>query len=53
MDSGAGVYYQEFAHYIPIGAEGTAFEEKVKAIEIAPLILHSKDAKLKLSSNLN
>ena len=29
-----GVYYQEFVHYIPIGAEKTAFEREVKAIEV-------------------
>ena len=27
--AGAGVYCQEFAHYIPIGAERTAFEGEV------------------------
>ena len=33
--AGAGVYCQEFAHYIPIGVEGTVFEGEVKAIKIA------------------
>ena len=32
--AGAGVYCQEFAHNIPIAAEGTVFEEEVKPIEV-------------------
>ena len=37
--AGAGVYCQTFAHYIPIGAEGTAFEGEVNAIKEALLNL--------------
>ena len=33
----ARVYCQEFAHYIPIGEEGTAFEGEAKTIKVAPL----------------
>ena len=35
--SKTGVYCQIFAHYISIGAEGTAFEGEVTAIKV-PLI---------------
>ena len=35
----AEVYCEEFAHYIPIGAEGTASEGKVKPIEVVLLNL--------------
>ena len=38
----AGDYSQEFAHYIPIGAEGIAFEGKVIDIEVALLNLIPK-----------
>ena len=36
--AGAGVR-QEFAHYIPLGTEGTAFKAEVKAIEVTLLNL--------------
>ena len=35
--TGAGAYCPEFAHYISTGAEGTAFEGEVRAIEVVPL----------------
>ena len=38
-NAGAGVYYQEFAHYLPIGAKGIVFEREVKAIKVALLNL--------------
>ena len=39
MHRHAGVYYEEFAHYIPIGAEGTVVDGEIKAIKVALLNL--------------